>query len=192
MSINILETVQQHLGYPALQKIDANTQQVVIDEKTPDEDKFSQAAIPAVLTALYKYVQEDEKALEFLNAGDSYNWAGKIFEDHKTEAIQTIATYANKSKADTIVKLNVIANEAVKSVKENLPAHPAVKEVKTFFSHQINTILLYLPAELNMGELLHDNTLDDKTNKMGGLMSGLIQSIGNVFSSPVSDEAIKK
>jgi hypothetical protein len=32
MSINLLEAVQQNLGYPALQKIDSNTQQVVIDE----------------------------------------------------------------------------------------------------------------------------------------------------------------
>ena len=33
MSINLLETIQQNLGYPALQKINPNTQQVAIDEK---------------------------------------------------------------------------------------------------------------------------------------------------------------
>ena len=37
MSINILETVQQNLGYPALQKIDPNTQQVLENDKTPNE-----------------------------------------------------------------------------------------------------------------------------------------------------------
>jgi hypothetical protein len=192
MSINLLETIQQNLGYPALQKIDPNTQQVVIDDKTPDEDKFSQAAIPAVLTGLYKYVQSDEGATAFLRGDNSSNWVSKIFDDNKKEAVQTISSYAKQSNEDPIAKMNAIANEAVKVVKENLPAEATAKEVKTFFSNQKNTILLYLPAVLNMGELLHDTTLDDKTNKMEGPISSLVQNIGNAFSSPVADEETKK
>jgi hypothetical protein len=192
MSINLLETIQQNLGYPALQKIDPNTQQVVADDKTPDEDKFSQAAIPAVLTGLYKYVQSDEGATAFLRGDNSTNWVSKIFDDNKKEAVQTISSYAKQSNEDPIAKMNAIANEAVKVVKENLPAEATVKEVKTFFGNQKNTILLYLPAALNMGELLHDSTLDDKTNKMEGPISSLVQNIGNAFSSPVADEETKK
>ena len=191
MSINLLETVQQNLGYPALQKIDPNTQQVVADEKTPAEDKFSQAAIPAVLTGLYKYVQSDEGATRFLRGDNSTNWVGKLFDDNKKEAIQTISAYAKQSDQDPVAKMNAIANEAVKVVKENLPAAAGSKEVKLFFSHQKNNILLYLPAELNMGELLHDTTLDDKTNKMEGPISSLMQSIGGAFSKPVLDKEIK-
>jgi hypothetical protein len=40
--------------------------------------------------------------------------------------------------------------------------------------------------------LLHDTTLDDKTNKMEGPISSLMQNIGSAFSQPVSDEEIKK
>jgi hypothetical protein len=191
MSINLLETVQQNLGYPALQKIDPNTQQVVADEKTPPEDKFSQAAIPAVLTGLYKYVQSDEGATRFLRGDNSTNWVDKLFDDNKKEAIQTISAYAKQSDQDPVAKMNAIANEAVKVVKENLPAAAGSKEVKLFFSHQKNNILLYLPAELNMGELLHDTTLDDKTNKMEGPISSLMQSIGGAFSKPLMDKEIK-
>jgi hypothetical protein len=191
MSINLLEKVQENLGYPALQKIDPNTQQVVAGENTPAEDKFSQAAIPAVLTALYKYVQSDEGAAALLLDDNSSKWVGKIFDDTKKEAIQTIAAYASRSNAETIIKMNEIANEAVKLVKENLPANAAIKEVKLFFSNQKNNILLYLPAALNMGELLHDNTLDDNTNKMKGPISSLIQNIGGMFSNPVTGEEIK-
>jgi hypothetical protein len=191
MSINLLETVQQNLGYPALQKIDPNTQQVVANEKTPDEHKFSQAAIPAVLTSLYKYVQSDEGAEDFFRGNNSSNWVSKIFDDNKKEAIQTISAYAKQSNEDPIAKMNAIANEAVKVVKENLSADATTKEVKLFFSNQKNNILLYLPAVLNMGELLHDSTLDDKTNKMEGPISSLMQSIGAAFSSPVADEEIK-
>ena len=191
MSINILETVQQNLGYPALQKIDPNTQQVVEDDKTPDEHKFSQAAIPAVLTALYKYVQSDDGAEDFLRGDNSSNWVSKIFDDNKKEAIQKISAYARQSNHDPIAKMNAIANEAVKVVKENLSADAPSKDVKIFFNNQKNNILLYLPAELNMGELLNDTTLDDKTNKMEGPMSSLMQSIGTAFSGPVSEEEIK-
>lgn len=191
MSINLLETVQQNLGYPALQKIDPNTQKVTADETTADEDKFSQAAIPAVLTGLYRYAQSDEGATELLNAGASVNWVRKIFDDNRKEAIQTISAYASQSNEEPVMKMNAIANEAVKVMKEILPPEAGIKEVKVFFGNQKNNILLYLPAALNMGELLHDSTLDDNTNKMEGPISSLMQSIGSAFSSPVTGEEVK-
>lgn len=191
MSINLLETIQQNLGYPALQKINPNTQQVAIDEKTPEEHKFSQAAIPAVLTGLYKYVQTDDGAEDYLRVDTSPNWVNKIFNHNKKEVVQKISAYAKQSNHDTVAKMNAIANEAVKVANENLPADATIKDVKFFFTNQINHTLLYLPAELNMGELLNDTTLDDKTNKMEGPMSSLMQSIGAAFSSPVMDEEIK-
>lgn len=191
MSINLLETVQKNLNYPPLQKIDPNTQRVVIDDSTPDEDKFSQAAIPAVLTALYRFVQSDDGAETFLRGDNSTNWVSKIFDDHKQEAVQTISAYALQSKADPIAKMNAIANETVNVVKAKLPAGADIKELKLFFSNQRSNILLYLPAALNMGDLLHDETLDDNTNKMEGPISSLMQSIGNAFSKPVTGDDIK-
>ncbi len=191
MSLNLLETVQQNLGYPALQKIDPNTEQVPESDRTPSEHKFSQAAIPAVLTGLYKYVQADDGAAEFLAGDSSINWIAKIFDDNRKEAIQTISAYALQSNRDPVAKMNAIANEAVKVVKENLPADAGIKDVKIFFANQKNNILLFLPTALSMGELLHDGSLDDNTNKMQGPVSGLIESIGAVFSSPSTAEEIK-
>jgi hypothetical protein len=191
MSINLLEKVQQNLGYPALQKIDPNTQQVVAGAHIPAEDKFSQAAIPAVLTAMYKYVQSDEGAMALLQGDSSTQWISKIFDDHKKEAVQTIVSYAKQSAEDPVIKMNAIAGETVRLVKENLPDSAGIKEVKAFFSNQRNNILPYLPADLNMGELLHDNTLDDNTNKMEGPISSLIKSIGTAFSTSATEEEIK-
>jgi hypothetical protein len=87
--------------------------------------------------------------------------------------------------------MNAIANEAVKLVKKNLTGNGDIKEVKLFLSDQKNHILLYLLPVLNMGQLLHDNTLDDNTNKMEGPVSSLMQNIGSIFSTPVSGEEIK-
>lgn len=192
MSVNLIKTIQENLGYPPLHKIDPATEQPVTDKDEVVTNKFSQAAIPAVLTGLYRYVQTDEGAAEFLNIKTSDNWIAKIFDDNRKEAVQTISAYAQQSNEDPVAKMNGIANEAVKVTKENLSADAGIKEVKDFFSDQRNNILLYLPAELKMGEILHDNTLDDNTNKMEGPISSLMQSIGAAFSKPVTGDEIKE
>lgn len=188
MSVNLLEIVQQNLGYPALQKMDPNTLKVATEVATTDEDKFSQAAIPAVLTALCEYTQTDEGAAAVLQTAGTANWINKLFDETKKEAVQTIAAYAKQSNEDPIAKMNAIATEGVKVTKENLPADATVKDVKTFFSEQKNNILLYLPAELNVGELLHDDSLDDGTNKMEGPISNLIKNVGDTFSGSATGE----
>lgn len=192
MSVNLIKTIQENLGFPPLKKIDPNTEQPATDKEEFTANKFSQAAIPAVLTGLYRYVQSDEGADEFLNGDSTANWVSKIFDDNSKEAIQTISAYARQCNEDPLAKMNAIANEAIKVAKENLAADAGIKEVKLFFSDQKNNILLYLPAELRMGELLHDNTLDDNTNKMEGPISSLMQSIGSAFSKPVTGDEIKE
>ncbi len=191
MSVNLITAVQENLGYPPLKKIDPNSQEVSIGKDDAITNKFSQAAIPAVLTALYRYVQTDEGAADVLNIKNSDNWTTKIFDDNRREAIQTITAYAQQSNVDPVAKMNAIANEAVKVAKENLPANAGIKEVKDFFSNQVPNILPYLPVELKMGELLHDNTLDDNTKKMEGPISSLMQNIGSAFSNPVTGDEIK-
>ena len=192
MSINLLKVIQENLGFPPLQKIDPNTQQETAETDNVAENKFSQAAIPAVLAGLYRYAQTDEGAAEVLNIKSSDNWIAKIFDDNRKEAVEKIAVYAQQSNEDPVVKMNAIANEVVKVAKENLPANAGIKELKDFFSGQVNNILPYLPVELHMGELLHDNTLDDNTNKMEGPISSLIKNIGAAFSSPVTGEELKE
>jgi hypothetical protein len=188
MSVNLLEMVQQNLGYSELQKIDPNTQVMVADENSPGEDKFSQAAIPSVLIALCEFAQTDEGAADILQSNTATNWMNKIFDNNRKEAVQTIAAYAKQSDEDPVAKMNAIATEAVKIAMETMPAGATVKDVKTFFNNQKSTILLFLPASLNMGELLHNNVLDDRTNKMEGPVSSLIQNIGDAFSNPVTGE----
>ena len=192
MSVNLIKTIQENLGYAPLKKIDPNTEQPAAGNDEDAANKFSQAAIPAVCAGLYRFVQTDEGAAEFLNIKDSNNWTGKIFDDNRKEAIQKISAYAQQSNEDPVAKMNEIANEAVKAAKQNLPANAGIKEVKDFFSGQVKDIVLYLPAELKMGELLHDNTLDDNTNKMEGPISSLMQSIGSAFSNPVTGDEIKE
>ena len=190
MSLNLLESVQQNLGYLPLQKIDTTTDQIKENTKTPDEQKFSQAAIPAVLTAMYNFAQSDEGATDILQKDITTDWVKIIFDDNRKAAIQAIAEYAGQSTENSISKMNAIAREAVKVVRENLTGDAGIKEVKLYFSSQKPDILLYLLPILQIGDLLHDDSLDDNTNKMEGPVSSLISSIGSVFSTPVTEEEI--
>lgn len=184
MSINLLETVQKNLGYPELKKVDPNTEEVKGADKEPVKHEFSQAAVPAILTGMYKYVQVDEGAQDFLeddHAGES--WVDKVFFDHTTEAVESISKYAWSNLQDPVAEMNKIADEAERVVKENLPKDAGIKDLKQFFKEQRNNMLKYLLPELNMGEWLHEPSLDDKTNKMEGPISSLMNKIGASMSN---------
>lgn len=190
MAVDLLQQVQQFLGYPVLKKIDPNTGNTAGTESRLH--LFSQAAIPAVLTALYKYVQSDEGAEAVLRGDSSTDWAGKIFHDNTKEAVDKIKTYADAGAENATDKMNEIAAAAVRIVKSNLSDKATIKEVKSFFLNQRNNILPYLPPELHLGHLLNDDTIDDNVNKMEGPVSSLMKGIGSAFSNPVTSDEVKK
>jgi hypothetical protein len=190
MSVNLIEKIPENLHYPALQKIDPNTQEVVVDDKKPNEHRFSQAAVPAILTGLLKYSSTDAGAENILRGNISTNWVDMIFDDTKEEVTKKIANYSFQSEQVTLGRMNDIATEAIRLIRENIKSEGTMMDVKNFMSSQSNTILLYLPAALQMGKLVNDNTVDDNTNKMEGPLSSLMHKIGSAFSNPASEDEI--
>lgn len=191
MSINLLEEVQKNLGYPPLKKIDATTEETKPTGENVAEDTFSQAAIPAVLAGFYRFVQTDAGATKVLQHNESTGWMDTIFGADKTETVQKIINYSGGLSENREEDIDAIANEAVRVTKTNLPEQAHIKDVKLFLKDQSHSILSHLPTTLHMGELLHDNTMDDNTNKMEGPISSMMQSIGSAFSSPVTGEDVK-
>ncbi len=190
--MTILESVQQNLGYPALQKVDPNTNLIKEDETTLDEHKFSQAAIPAVLIGMMKYALTDDGANEILTSDGDEQWMSKIFDENKKEAIQIISSYSKQTSDDPLAKMNAIAAEAAKIIREQVGTNGTVKALKAYVVTQKNDVLLYLLPILKMGDLLDNNTLDDETNKMEGPISSLMNSISEVFASTTTKEEIVK
>lgn len=188
MSINLLHTIQENLGYPVLHKVDANTQDVIVDADKSNANRFSQAAIPAVLIALYKYSRADEGATDILSADAGTDWTALIFSDEKEKAIEEIATYSDNDRGEVIKKLNTIAKEAIGIIRQKVTETGTIVDVKTLLADSRNDVLPYLPEDLQMGSVLHDNTLDDRTNKMEGPISSLMHAIGGSFSGSDSDE----
>lgn len=184
MSIHLLEKIQQNLGYPALKKIDPNIQDVALDPTMPSQASFAQAAIPAVLAALYKFLKTNEAANLLLQEDHTNSWMEIIFEDKKAELIKRIASYSTYTQEKAERKVDEIANEAVRLIKENIQLPDQKASIQNIISDDRNNILPYLPAVLNIGELLGDTTIDDKTNKMEGPISSLMHKIEKGFSKP--------
>jgi hypothetical protein len=187
MPFNLLKTIQQNLGYPELKKVDPNTQEVVFDEDTSDLNKLGQAAIPGILTGLYKYVETDE-GMKAITSGDaSINWLEAIFKESTPLLINKIKTYSNCPANMVNTKTHEIANEAVKLIREHSDSSGNTLNVKDFMLAQRNNILPYLPAALQIGGLLNDSMLDDRTNKMKGPVSNFMHGIESMLSG--SDNA---
>jgi hypothetical protein len=182
MAINLVDTIQKNLGLPELQKIDPNTQEVKKPASITEGDYIGQAAIPTVLLGLYKYSRTKEGNVEILKGELSGNLLSSIFGDLRDTVIDKVAHYTNNSVDFTSMQMEKIAREAVHLVRENLKGNTTDNAVTLFLTDQRHHILTCLPAELQIGEVLHDNTVDDRIHKMEGPISGAVHWAEKLFS----------
>lgn len=184
----LIEAIVQKLGYPALQKINPNASDQNETRAPKATNYYLQAIVTSVLAGLYKFLRTEDGA-SILAKGSSGNWLASIFK-HNTEAvILRIANYGHMSTEDARIKMQIVATEAFYYIKNTLGNNITVDAVKTYMVTQRQKILAYLPAELQMGEMLHDETVDDRTNKMEGPVSSFMHNMGAAFSGS-SDEKI--
>lgn len=184
--MNLPEILQQYLNDAPLQKIDPNTQEV--NQSQSPAEALVQAAIAVILTGIYKFTRSDAGAAAIIRGEISSNWVQTIFAAQYKEVIKRVAGYAQHDFETTATVLNIVAGKAVGIIKDTVRPGFKINDVKELMSNQLNNILLYLPAVLQMGELMNDNTLDDRTHKMEGPISSLMQSIGSGFSNPEKNE----
>jgi hypothetical protein len=182
MANNIVEQIQANLAYTPVKKVDPNSQ----DTKKPLDDhsveKLGQAAIPAVLTALYKFTRTEDGCNMVISGTERADWLSLIYNGKESEAVEKVAHYSGVSDNQAESHMENIADEAIKLTKQNGGDPPTAEGVKTYMSMQRHNILVHLPAALNMGDILNDEALDDKTNKMEGPVSNLMHKIENTFS----------
>ena len=180
MTHNIVESIQKNLGYPPLKKVDPNIQEVPEVAATPNimSESFAQAAIPATLVGLFVYVHSKEG--EFgVKSKTHANWIDTFFGRHSEEVVERVANYAGTDPGLTRNEMEKIAEEAIRIAHEK----KGDGEIKLFFVNQRNTILSYLPAALQLGEVMDNDAFDDRTNKMHGPMSDHMHWLEKFFSS---------
>jgi hypothetical protein len=181
--MNIIDNITEKLKVPHLQKIDPNTQEVKHPEHESAEEFFYQAAIAAVLTAIYKFTRIKEGNTQLLFADQSGDLLGLLFGKDKALAIEKVANYTGVTVDYAASRMENIAAASTAVLKEQLTHDVTDAKVRGFFTDQRNNILKYLPAGLKMGDVFHDDTVDDRTNKMEGPVSDSLHWIEKIFSA---------
>ncbi|MBX3255462.1 MAG: hypothetical protein KF862_15080 [Chitinophagaceae bacterium] len=180
MAENILEAVRQQLGHGPIQKVDPNSQEVKHVEALSSGEKLAQAAIPAVLTAFLMFTKSDDNAKQVLN--HSHIGLQDLFAGKQNEVVKSIVDYCGAPAAEVENTMEKITQQVVPVLLHAAGPEPAAEKICSYLAGQRHTILTHLPASLQLGELLGDNSLDDRTNKMEGPVSSIAQTIGNALS----------
>jgi hypothetical protein len=179
-SIDIIEKVRNYMGTGPVPKIDPNTQEP--NFKQNYSHNLDNAVIPVLLVGFYKHSRNEIQASELMQETGPDECLNIMFANSKNDIVKSVASYAGVDEvyADTELKRTVSAIKEVlkKEIKATDP-----NSVTSFFTTQRSNILKHLPAELNVGELMEDPSVDDRTNKMEGPMSGIMHTIEKVFSS---------
>jgi hypothetical protein len=174
---NMVELIQQNLDYPPLVKVDPNTQEAEhISKLTPDQ-KLSQAAIPAVLAAMIKFSDGKDGVNLF---SENKNWLEIVYCGKEKDAIKKVADYAGVSTNEAECRMERVAVEATRIVRDNVKPGDAEK-LRSFMNLQRHNVLAHLPAALKIGDVINEDTFDDRTNKMEGPVSGFLHRIENII-----------
>lgn len=189
MSVNILGELIKKLNLPALKKVDPNTQQVEVKTEEEREHKLIQAIAPAVVAGIYDGARSEE-GLSFL-AGDavSPDWLSLLFGKNANGVKQRIADYTHNSEDAIHTHFNTMAATAVGILRKNATGDDKKVSVRNLAGSQRDWFLPYLPAELKIGSLLEDDTLDDRMNKMEGPVSSFMHKVETVFTGQESKES---
>ena len=182
MSINLIESIRKNLQYPPLKKVDPNIQEVKDKEVIATVDQLAQAAIPAVLTGLYKLSRNDAGSNRILHSSDTEDSLAVLFDGKEQQLVEKVSRYSGVSVNQAESHLENIADESLKLVKDVMGEKASPQKLKHFMNEQRHNILVYLPAALHLGDLLKDESLDDRTNKMEGPVSNFMHRIENILS----------
>ena len=180
--MELINKIREQLGFPPFIKIDPNTQQA--ETGAGNHQKLGQAAICAVLVGIYKYSRSEEGFYYLLNKDRNLPWPVVLFGKEEHMVVRDIAAYAGEGEGDVRGLMDQAGKAAWHFAEELLENHFSYSGFSKLFNDMRNDILHYLPAQLQLGKVLNDNSLDDRTNKMEGPVSGMMHRIEKIFSLP--------
>ncbi|HRP56110.1 hypothetical protein [Agriterribacter sp.] len=172
MLANLLEAVIKNLGYEALHKVDPNEQEVKGPHRLSANEKLHQAAIPAALTAFSLFAVTGKGYEKIMNSVLKEQHPD-IFGGKQQGIAEKIAEYSDTTTDKAKEVMAGVVLEAMRIVQEEKDKGVSMDKIKNSLDDQRQTILQYLPASLQLGELLEDGSMDDRTHKMKGPMSDL-------------------
>jgi hypothetical protein len=178
-SIDIIEKVRNYIGSKPVPKIDPNTQ--APDDNSSSTQDISSVSIPVVLVGFYKNTRNENDAAKLMEERGNNATLDYLFGDKKASIVTTVAEHTDVSSAYAEDEMKKVVAAVKDVLEENKDVDGTT--VTALFTDQRSNILKHLPPELNLGELMDDESIDDRTNKMEGPMSGMMHTIEKVFSS---------
>ena len=180
--MHIVQTIQKNLGFSSIEKIDPNTQQVPGSDQLLGNNAMAQAAIPAILLGIFNRLEQNPDP-EVLYEAPPASLLESIFGKSADAVANQIAEYSKIKDKHILQELEHIASEAVRVIREELGENPTESHVRRFVTNNKRYTLLYLPPSLELGSILHNNNLDDRTGKMEGPVSSFMRKVENTFNS---------
>lgn len=177
MVTDLVSAIQKNLGYPPLDRVDPNSQEIKGSKKMSPAQKLPQAAIPAVLAAVIKY-SDGTGGVNLLTWNGDKDWLETFYGERKQDAVKKVANYAGVSNEEAQRNMEDISAEAVRLVRGSVKTGGA-ERLRSYMNSQRHTILSHLPAVLTIGDTLNEETFDDRTNKMEGPVSSFLHKIEN-------------
>lgn len=179
--MNIIETIQKNLGFENLRKIDPNTQETKGEDNVMGNTAIAQAGIPAILLGIYNKL-EDQPDMGSL-ANEQGNLLENIFGKSTDTVVNRIDAYSKFQDKHSAQQLEHIAVEAVRVVREQIGEKADENSIRKFVANNKPDTLLYLPPSLDLGTILKNNNLDDRTAKMEGPISTFMRNVEKTFNS---------
>jgi hypothetical protein len=180
--MHIVQTIQKNLGFSSLEKIDPNTQQAPGKDHLLGNNALAQAAIPAILLGILNHL-EHSPDLETLQAEPPASLLDRIFGKTADDVVRQIEEYSKNRDKNSLQELEHIASESLRVIRDSLGVNPSESSIRRFVANNKRDTLLYLPPSLDLGTLLHNNNLDDRTGKMEGPVSSFMHFVENTFNS---------
>lgn len=181
---NLIESVQRHLAFARLEKESPNQQKSKSSCKEHHPEKLDQACISTVLAGIYQFTREETEAAKLLMPKMNQTWLEVIFHRYPVKLENSIAAYTQCAAGVIRQHLFAVAQRAVLEIKSAIGDQATGREVKSYMTSQRLAILTRLPAELEVGSLLHNTTLDDATNKMHGPFSDFMHWVETYMAEP--------
>ncbi len=182
--MNIAETIQKNLGYGSIQKVDPNSQEVPEKEAVHGNAALAQAAIPSILLGLYNRLEKEPDAALWLSGNQpTGNLLEKIFGKAYEDVVEHVSMYSRVPDKNAEQEMEHIASECVRVIRDHISDLGNEDKISAFVAKHKLEVLHYLPASLQMGTLLGNNNLDDRTNKMEGPVSSLMNRMEKQFNS---------
>lgn len=180
MAINLVKKLEEQMQQHHLKSVDPNTQAIGDENKQSAYDLYARAVMASALVGLYQFSRDESNIKEILAAKDLSGYPNRIFDNNFALLEEKIKDYSNYKVGDTKENFTEAISCLVGIVRGEVGND--ARAAKDLLSDQRSNILSYLPGGLETGEMLADNTLDDRTNKMHGPFSDFTHWMEQIFS----------